>query len=98
GVLERKANGPRRRFVSLTLDTEAAPAHPGDSVMANGEVVGTVTSANWGHRVGENIAFAFVEPQLPQDVELTILHVTGPTKAVIGQMCRYDPANRLVRS
>ena len=40
--------GPRRMFVSLTLDTDKAPAHAGDSIVADGNVVGTITSAALG--------------------------------------------------
>ena len=32
--------------------------------MLDGAVVGTVTSADWGHRIGENLAYAYVNPEL----------------------------------
>ena len=32
--------------------------------MRDGSVVGTVTSGDWGHRVGLNLAYAFIEPSL----------------------------------
>ena len=40
--------GPRRMFVSMVIDTDHAPAHPGTSIRKDGKVVGTVTSASWG--------------------------------------------------
>ena len=59
------AGGPRRTraFVSLEIDATHAPAQGGDSIVSDGRiVVGTVTSAGWGHRVGKNLAMGFVEP------------------------------------
>lgn len=55
--------GPRRSFVSLAVEYDKAPAHSGASVVMEGNVIGTVTSGDWGHRVGQNIAMAFVDPE-----------------------------------
>ena len=40
--------GPRKLLVSLYIACDHAPGHPGASVCADGDVVGTVTSAAWG--------------------------------------------------
>ncbi len=63
-LLERQASPPRKKLVSLQVLTQQAPAHPGASLMDKGTVVGTVTSGDWGHRVGMNLAYAFVDPGL----------------------------------
>lgn len=54
--------GPQRKLVTLRVDSDFAPAHGGASVMQGDTVVGTVTSGDWGHRVGMNLAYAFVMP------------------------------------
>ena len=59
-LLARKEK-PKRRFVSLVVDYADAPAQPGDALLANGQVVGSITSAAFGHRVRENLAMGFVE-------------------------------------
>ena len=56
----------RRNFVSFTLDTEAHPAHAGDSVMVDGKVIGTITSAGWGLRTEKNICLLYTSPS-PRD-------------------------------
>ncbi len=63
-LVERKAAGMRKRLITLKIDATDAPARPGASLMQDGTVVGTVTSADWGHRVDMNLAYAFVEPPL----------------------------------
>ena len=57
----RQAHGPTRKLVTLEVHGTEAPAHPGASLMQEGRVIGTVTSGDWGHRVGKNLAYAFVD-------------------------------------
>ncbi len=84
-------------FVTLTLDCDHAPAHGGASIVSGGQVVGTVTSAGWGYRVGRNIAMGFVDRdalEKPLEVEV----IGQPVRAEIVDGCLYDPENKLVRS
>ena len=94
----RQAEGPRRKLVSMVLDCTHAPAHGGDSVVAEGRVVGTVTSAGWGHRTGSNIAYAFVEPPYAEPGTTLAVEVIGdPVAAEVTAPCLYDPGNTLLR-
>ena len=98
-LLERRDRPPRRRFVTLRLDADHAPAQPGDSVLAGDRVVGTVTSAAWGYRVAENLAMAFVDPALAADgTALDVLLLGAPVPARIVAAGRYDPDNARVRA
>jgi dimethylglycine dehydrogenase len=78
---------------------EGAPAHGGASVMLDGTVVGTITSGDWGHRVGKNLAYAFVEPFLAETgsaIEIDILGEMVPARIV--PMGPYDPEYTRIRS
>ncbi|MGB5212328.1 MAG: aminomethyltransferase family protein, partial [Anderseniella sp.] len=91
--------GPRRVFVHLELDSDGAPAHPGDSIMSDDRVVGTVTSAAWGHRVNKNLAMGFVDvssASIGQDLHVEV--IGEPVPAQVCDPCRYDPENDRVRS
>ncbi len=89
----------RNRFVVLELDCTHAPAQPGDSVVLQDRVVGTVTSAGWGYRVNKNLAYAFVEPELTQlGCELAVEVIGQPTRATVVEPCLYDADNRRVRA
>ncbi len=93
-----EAQAIRRKFVSLILDTDAYPAHAGDSIMANGAVVGTVTSAGWGHRTKKNIAMGFVDPAHDTvGSALSIWTSHGELSASVCEPCLYDPEYKLVR-
>ena len=91
-----QANGPRQKFVTLTIDCTHAPAHPGASVVKDGKVVGTIASADWGHRVGKNIAMAFVDPDVSDGISVEVIGV--PVPAQIVEPCLYDPETSLPRS
>ncbi|WP_069301564.1 GcvT family protein [Neptunicoccus sediminis] len=95
-VKARVKTGPRRKFVTLTLDCTHAPAQPGDSVLQGGRVVGTVTSADWGHRTAKSIAMAFVTPDLSGNVEVEV--IGKPVSATLTEPCLYDPQNVRPRS
>ncbi len=88
------ASGPRRLFVTLDIACDHAPAHPGASVLVEGQVIGTVTSAAWGHRIARNLAMAFVEPARAAQgtaVEVEILGERIP--AIVCETGPYDPGN-----
>ncbi|WP_436398844.1 GcvT family protein [Roseobacter sp. S98] len=94
----RQADGPRKQLVTLHLASDDTPAQGGASVMQHGKVVGTVTSGDFGHRTGMNLAMAFVEPGLAvagQRLEVDVVGVlVGCTVITPGP---YDPQNSRVR-
>ena len=97
-LVAQQAKGLRRRLVSLALETTEAPAAPGASVMLDGKVVGTVTSGAWGYRVGQNLAYAFVLPDLAAagtGLEIDLLGKMIPVQVI--ETGPYDPETRLPR-
>ena len=98
-LLARQKAGPMRKLVSLALDGRDAAAHGGASVMVADRVVGTVTSGEWGHRTGLNLAYAFVEPDLA--AEGSALHVDVLGEMVAAEVITpgpYDPSYSRVRA
>ncbi|MGI9350096.1 MAG: GcvT family protein [Rhizobiaceae bacterium] len=87
--------GPRRKLVSLEINDKKSPAHPGDSILSKGKVVGTVTSAGWGYRTAKNLAYAFVDVDQTDGLAALILGEEVP--ATIIDKCVYDPDNTRVR-
>ncbi|MBE9552148.1 MAG: FAD-dependent oxidoreductase, partial [Proteobacteria bacterium] len=92
-------SGLRKKFVSMEIDTDEAPAQPGDSVVSEGRVIGTITSAAWGYRVGKNLAMAFVEPGFSETGSTFDVEVIGKSfPAAVCPGCLYDVENTRVRS
>jgi len=96
---KRHAEGPRSKLVSLRIDATHAPAHGGASLMQGNAVVGTITSGDWGYRVGMNLAYAFVEPTLAKEGSTMELDLCGDrVPATIITPSPYDPSYELMRS
>lgn len=97
-LLKMHNAGPRRRFVSMIIDTNLAPAQPGDSIVRDERVVGTVTSAAWGHRLGKNLAMGFLEPEFSKIGTTIGIEITGKAfPAVVCEEALYDPNHTRVR-
>ena len=59
-----KSEGPKRKLVTLLVDTDDADAWGDEAVWQDGKVVGNVTSGGYGHFVGQSIALAYVPAEL----------------------------------
>ena len=61
--------------------------------MEGGKVVGTVTSGDWGHRVGMNLAYGFVDPDHAGEGQTLQLDLSGDmVKATVIAPSPYDPS------
>jgi dimethylglycine dehydrogenase len=98
-LVEMQRSGPRRKFVSLLINTDEAPAHPGNSMVKDDHVIGTITSAAWGYRVGENLAMGFVEPEFSTIGSTFGVEIVGRVfPAEVCAECRYDPGYERVKT
>ncbi|MDE0523365.1 MAG: FAD-dependent oxidoreductase [Boseongicola sp.] len=97
-LLRRQAEGPRQMLATLEIDATHAPAHGGASLMQGNAVVGTITSGDWGHRVGMNLAFAFVDPEQASEGSTMRLDLCGDLiGAKVIAPSPYDSSNALMR-
>ncbi|MEM9708492.1 MAG: FAD-dependent oxidoreductase [Pseudomonadota bacterium] len=98
-LLERKEAGRKKQLVTLKVDTTRMPTHPGASLMESGQVVGTVTSGDWGHSVNMNLALAFAEPHLSTVGQALQVDLCGELVAAeVIAPCPYDPGNEKPRA
>ncbi|MEM1363407.1 MAG: FAD-dependent oxidoreductase [Pseudomonadota bacterium] len=98
-LLGHHASGPTRKLVTLSIASEDAPAQPGASVRRNGEIIGTVTSGDWGHRTALNLALAFVTPETSTPSTALTVDILGQEiPAQVIPPCPYDPGFERMRS
>ncbi len=98
-LTERAKTAPKKRLVTIQVDSETTPARPGASVMLDGKVVGTVSSGGYGHRVKMNLAYAFVDAAVAaqgQEFAIDILGQMMPARVVA--KVQYDADNLRVRA
>ncbi len=94
----RRNEGPRKKIATLRIDGSDAPAPAGASLMQGARVVGTVTSGAWGYRVGQNLAFAFLDPAFSDpgcNLQLDLCGDLVPAEVI--DPSPYDPALERVR-
>ena len=92
--------GPKRRFVTLTVDAEEFDAPYMASIYHEGKIVGETTSGGWGYRVNTSIALGIVNADLAMPgTKLKI--------EIYGKQCRaevqpdwplWDPKNERLRA
>lgn len=98
-LLARAEKGPTKQLVTLSIQATHAPAHSGASLTFDGKVVGTVTSGDWGHRVGLNLAYAFVETAFAAEGTKMNLDLCGDlVDATVISASPYDPNFERLRS
>ena len=96
---QRAEAGPRKKLVTLKIETTRGPAHGGASLMHGDRVVGTITSGDWGHRTGMNLAYAFVQPSLAAEGSRMMLDLCGEhVEASVLAPAVYDPDFSRVRA
>ncbi|MEL6682602.1 MAG: FAD-dependent oxidoreductase [Pseudomonadota bacterium] len=95
----RQKAGPKKCLVTLSVATNRAPAHGGASILdRSSRVIGTVTSGGWGHRLGKNIAYAYINPVHAAEGTAIAVDMCGEhVPATVTKSCLYDPLHGLMR-
>jgi dimethylglycine dehydrogenase len=96
---ERLKAGSHRKLVSLKIDCTHAPAYAGASLMEGKEVIGSISSGDWGHRVGLNLAYAFVNPDKSEiGTVMELDHLGDMVRAEVIAAGPYDPSYERIRA
>ncbi len=92
-----KESGPTRRLVSFTVDG-FAPFHGGEAILHGGKVVGSVTSAGFGHTLQKTIAFGYVPGPLARETAFGLVAFGQTYDARRGPRTLYDPKGDRLKS
>ena len=105
-TLAQKADGPpRRRLVQVLLGDPEPLMYHGEVVYRDGEIVGDVRAASYGHTLGGAVGLAMVEGAARQPLtaewvrtgawEVDVAGVRYPARASLRPL--YDPRNEKIR-
>jgi dimethylglycine dehydrogenase len=99
-LMAEKEAGPKKAFVTMTVDAPFADAPYMSTVWNGDEVVGETTSGDWGFRVNKSIALGVVKAELAvPGTELEIEIFGSRCKAVVQpDEPLWDPANERIRA
>jgi 4-methylaminobutanoate oxidase (formaldehyde-forming) len=84
-----KAAGPARKLATFTIDG-FVPLHGGEPVMADGAVIGSLSSAGYGHHFGKSIGFGYVPVALGDRRDFVIEAFGRAYPATRGPRVLYD--------
>ncbi len=91
--------GAKERLVPLLIESSDVDAPYCATVLKDGQTVGLVGSAGYGHTLQKSIALAFVRSDLAvegQDLEIEMFGEVY--KAVVGSEPLYDPGNERIKA
>ena len=88
-LVAAKAAGAQRKLVTLTVDG-FAPFLGGETVLLDGEPVGSLTSAGYGHHLGRTIGFGYLPADIAGREGFAIEAFGTAYDAVRGPRCLYD--------
>ncbi len=101
-VLKKREAGLDRRLVQFRLSDPEPLLFHNEAIVRDGEIVGTITSGNYGHHLGGAIGLGYVpskeenpEQVLASNYEIEIAGVRVKAEASLKPM--YDPKAERVR-
>ncbi len=96
GLTGQIKTGLRKVRVLLSLDTNLAPAQPGEGVFQGEQAVGTITSAGWGYRTDKNLAMAYISNEFSAEHTTLEVELLGNrVTATVCNLCIYDLQNHI---
>jgi aminomethyltransferase len=96
----QKDAGVTRQLVAIELENLESLPVPGNAITANGEAVGSVTSADRGYFVGRTIALGYVTPETAvtgAQVQIGLAD-GGTVDGTVNLKAAYDPDREIVRA
>ncbi|MGQ2906869.1 MAG: GcvT family protein [Aliihoeflea sp.] len=101
-VLRTREAGLSRRLVQFKLTDPQPLLFHNEAIVRDGEIVGTITSGNYGHHLGGAIGLGYVPSKgetadalLASTYEIEVAGIRHPATASLKPM--YDPASERVR-
>ena len=95
-VAQREA-GVSRKLCTFTLEDMAYPVS-GEAIIADGEVVGFTTSANFGHTIGKPIAYGYLPVEHSERTDFVIEVYGDAIPATRHDGALYDPTTARLKS
>ena len=98
-LIAQSEQPPAWQFLGFEVDCEDADPLPSDPIILDGKVIGYVTSATEGFRIGKRIALGYIDTGLLDIGGSAIIEVLGvPRTATVTATPFYDPDNARLKS
>ncbi len=99
GIEKRLADGVKIKLAYVAVDAPHLDVIGQEPVYFGDRIIGSVTSGGFGHAVGKNLAFVYVEPEFATKDATFDIEMNGERyKAVVLGDPIYDPNNERLRA
>ena len=98
-ALKEKKNGPKKKLVTMTIDTKDIDVTGDEAIMKNGKCVGYITSGGYAHYVKKSMAMGYIPTNLAKQGSEIEVEINGEFyKANVELKPLYDPSGKNMRS
>ncbi len=89
----------RNRLITVIFEETDIDPVGGEPLTLDGNIVGYVSSADFGHRTQQTVAIGFLAPPLCKDGQKVTVHILGREyTGAVSLRCAFDPEGALARS
>ena len=94
-----RAQGVTRRLCCMTLDDPSAVVTGKEPILDGDQVLGHVTSANYGHSIGRGIVYGYLPgPYTGVGTRVEVLYFGERLEATVAEEPLYDPEGRKMKA
>ena len=98
-ALKEKKNGPKKKLVTMTIETKDIDVTGDEAIMKNGKCVGYITSGGYAHYVKKSMAMGYIPTNLAKQGSEIEVEINGEFyKANVELKPLYDPSGKNMRS
>ncbi len=96
---EIRAQGPARKLCCMTLDDPNAVVMGKEPIMDGNQVLGYVTSANYGHSIGRGIVYGYLPTSHAEvGTSVDVVYFGGRLQATVANEPLYDPRGEKMKA
>ena len=98
-ALKEKQNGPKKKLVTMTIDTENIDVTGDEAILKDGKCIGYITSGGYAHHVKKSMAMGYVPNSLATNGSELDIEINGNLyKSYVQSKPLYDPDGKKMRS
>ena len=98
-ALKEKKKGPKKKLVTMTIETKDIDVTGDEAIMKNGKCVGYITSGGYAHYVKKSMAMGYIPSNLAKQGSEIEVEINGEFyKANVELKPLYDPSGKNMRN
>ncbi len=98
-ALKEKLNGPKKKLVSMTIDTKDIDVTGDEAILKDSNCIGYVTSGGYAHHIKKSMAMGYVPVNFANNGSELDIEINGSFyKSIVQSKPLYDPSGEKMKS